>query len=180
MLTLITGGSGSGKSEYAEQTAVRCANSQKPLIYIATMIPRDREAEDKIKRHRLNRSGKHFTTLECPYGLFSMEIPQGSVVLLECLSNLLANEMYEPEGAKRDPVSAILKGIQHVEQSCSHLIVVTVEVFSSSGYDSSIVPYIHNLGKLNTCLASEAEHVIEVVYSIPVSIKGELCHVFKI
>ena len=38
MLYIVTGGSGSGKSEYAEQTAVQCRNRNGgTLWYLATM-----------------------------------------------------------------------------------------------------------------------------------------------
>ena len=62
MFTLVTGGSGSGKSEYAE-SLVDSWND--PKIYIATMMPFDEETRKKIQRHREMRRDKGFITLEC-------------------------------------------------------------------------------------------------------------------
>lgn len=68
MFYLITGGAGSGKSEYAEKLAVQEATvSGDRLFYVATMFPYD-DAETKlrIERHRKLREGKGFITLEKP------------------------------------------------------------------------------------------------------------------
>ena len=54
MVVFITGGSGSGKSEYAEQRAVALREKEKAseLIYIATMEAQDAESKKRIERHR--------------------------------------------------------------------------------------------------------------------------------
>ena len=59
MFHLITGGSGSGKSEYAEQKLmeyVSHSKRNKKRYYIATMIPFGKETEEKIARHRKLRA----------------------------------------------------------------------------------------------------------------------------
>mgnify|MGYP000447167111 CR=1 FL=1 len=68
MFHLITGGSGSGKSEYAEQKLMEYASHSKrnkKRYYIATMMPFGKETEEKIARHRRLRAGKGFETIEC-------------------------------------------------------------------------------------------------------------------
>ena len=67
MITVITGGSGSGKSAYAEQMVLEAGDLNR--IYIATMFPFDEESHRKIARHRAMRAEKKFTTLECYTGL---------------------------------------------------------------------------------------------------------------
>ena len=66
-------------------------------LYIATMYPYGEETEKKIERHRMLRKGKGFETLEWYTGL-KLHLEEGSLqgsdVLLECMSNLVANEMY--------------------------------------------------------------------------------------
>ena len=70
MMELVTGGSGSGKSAYAESVIcgkhrLLCETTENaPLYYIADMIPYGRETEKKIKVHRKMRAGKGFVTLE--------------------------------------------------------------------------------------------------------------------
>ena len=70
MIQLITGGSGSGKSVYAENWLIRqgsreACGKEKPFLYIATMRPFGQESRQKILRHRNQRAGKGFATLEC-------------------------------------------------------------------------------------------------------------------
>ena len=56
MLELVTGGSGSGKSAYAESRICEWNRQDpKPLFYIATMYPYGEETEKKIERHRMLR-----------------------------------------------------------------------------------------------------------------------------
>ena len=63
MLSLVTGGAASGKSEYAEQIA---QISAEPRIYLATM-PRIPEAEERIRKHTERRKNLGFQTIEDPY-----------------------------------------------------------------------------------------------------------------
>lgn len=59
MLYIVTGGSGSGKSEYAEQTAVQCRNRNGgTLWYLATMRIWDDEGRKRVERHRRVRAAK--------------------------------------------------------------------------------------------------------------------------
>ena len=113
MLAVITGGSGSGKSEYAESVATSLAKRDGlPLYYIATMRPFGAEGMWRVERHRKLRAGKGFETIECYVNLKEQTLPEKGVVLLECMSNLTANEMFEPEGAGDDIVEAVLAGVE--------------------------------------------------------------------
>lgn len=101
-MILISGGSGSGKSEYAEGRAVRLhKESGGALYYAATMMIYDEESRRRVERHRKMREGKGFATVEIPMHIASLPVAAGDAVLVECLSNLLANEMYEPAGTGR-------------------------------------------------------------------------------
>ncbi len=170
MFHLITGGSGSGKSRYAEQQVMEL--SEDGRIYIATMIPYGKEGERRVQRHRTMRAEKKFETIERYTGLGTLELPAGSTVLLECVSNLAANEMYDPSGAGEDTVQAVVDGILHILDQCVHLVVVTNEVFSDGvTYDPSTMQYLAYLGEINQRLARAADRVTEVVYGIPVRLK---------
>ena len=63
MMILVTGGSGSGKSEYAENRIVELAEDC-DRYYIATMQVYDEEGQKRITRHHQMRSGKGFATIE--------------------------------------------------------------------------------------------------------------------
>ena len=91
MTTLITGGSKCGKSRYGEKIL---DNFRGRKIYIATMQPFGEEAHEAIARHRFQRHGKGFETLEIYRDLHKTDLPEHCGVLLECLGNLCANEMF--------------------------------------------------------------------------------------
>lgn len=171
MLELVTGGSGSGKSAYAESRICEWNRQDpKPLFYIATMYPYGEETEKKIERHRMLRKGKGFETLEWYTGL-KQHLEEGSLkgadVLLECMSNLVANEMYMESGAGCHADQAILEGIQELNRQCANVVIVTNEVFSESVPDSpEMKEYKRILGRINCEIAVMADQVTEVIYGI--------------
>ena len=63
MFALIFGGSGSGKSEYAEKLSCELAQKNEKY-YIATMIPYGEEGKKRVERHKKLREGKDFYTIE--------------------------------------------------------------------------------------------------------------------
>ena len=172
MLTLVIGGSASGKSTYAEHLAVM---GPAPLYYIATMMPYDEESRRRIKKHQNQRAEKTFSTIECYTGLATIRIPERGTILLECLGNLAANELFAPEGAGPRTVEAIKEGFLKLEQQCDNLIVVSNDVFADgSSYDEGTVMYLDVLGTLNRDLSRYFERVVEVVCGIPILRKGEI------
>lgn len=173
MLIVVTGGSGSGKSAFAEQMVLKL--NQRRRLYIATMYPFDEECRHRIARHRKMREKKAFETLECYTHLEMAKVLGYETVLLECMSNLTANEMYQEGGAGDDCVDAILRGVEHLISQCDHLVIVTNEIFSDGIlYDPETVRYQRYLGEINRRIARMADLVVEVVYSIPVVHKGNL------
>ena len=156
MFHLITGGSGSGKSEYAEQKLMEYASHSKrnkKRYYIATMMPFGKDTD-------LKKAAEILQTKET-----------GSV-LLECMSNLVANEMYDPSGAGENAEESILAGIRKLQKVSDDLVVVTNEVFSDSMTDNpEMEEYLKLLGKLNLRMGEMADLVTEVVYGIPVERK---------
>ena len=178
MLALITGGSGSGKSAYAEALCVKLQQEKKeiPMVYIATMYPFDEEAFRKIQRHRELRKNKNFNTVECFTGLENIKLDEShTTVLLECMSNLTANEMYQENGAGSRTVEAVCRGFDFLCGQADHVVVVSNEIFSDGmDYDPETVRYQQYLGKINQYIAGKADLVAEVVYGIPLIHKGEV------
>ncbi len=167
MLTLVTGGSGSGKSAFAEDRVLSFGEAQR--IYIATMHPFDEESHKRIERHRKMRAGKGFETVECYTGLKNVKLPSGCVVLLECMSNLVANEMFEEQGAHGQTVREITEGIDSLLGQAAHVVIVTNEIFSDAAvFEGEMDSYLEYLGKINQAVSKRADEVVEVVYGIPV------------
>ena len=150
MIVLVTGGSGCGKSTWAEKLV--SALPAEKRVYIATMQVYDEESVQRVARHRAQRADKGFTTIECEKDLASADVPEGSV-----------------------DTSRILPALNALARKCQHLILVTNDVFSDGiHYPDSTREYLRQLAKINAEAAKMADCVVEVVYSIPVCVKGAL------
>lgn len=202
MLHIVYGGSASGKSSYAESFAMSLQGEGR-LLYIATMYPYkwntteiDPETMQRIERHRAMRADKGFDTVECYRHVEHIVAKRQDVPLLECMSNLLANEMYlEPDSddgglaetmsevektgvgmsETLSPVSKkIVQALVNLSTRVQDVVIVTNDVFSDGGsltYDESTREYVKNLAEINCALAREAATVTEVVCGIPVIVK---------
>ena len=189
MLHIVYGGSASGKSSYAESFAMSLQGEGR-LLYIATMYPYkwntteiDPETMQRIERHRAMRADKGFDTVECYRHVEHIVAKRQDVLLLGCMSNLLANEMYlEPDSnagsdmaETMSPVSnKIVQALIDLSTRVQELVIVTNDVFSDGGsltYDESTREYVKNLAVINCALAREAATVTEVVCGIPVIVK---------
>lgn len=173
MTVYIIGGSGSGKSEFAEKIAVSLNGERH--VYIASMIPRGDEGKNKVIRHRTMRQNKGFITIEKYLDLKTADIDENDCVLVECMSNLLANEMFEDNGSREYAVENIKKGIKHISESAKNSVFVSNDVFRD-GYqcDEETEKYIKNLAEVNNYIISKADAAFEVVCGIPIVIKGDV------
>jgi adenosylcobinamide kinase/adenosylcobinamide-phosphate guanylyltransferase len=172
MLTLVVGGAASGKSEYAEELILRLG--EMPRYYIATMQPFDEETAARIVKHQRMRAGKRFETIECYTDLASVHLPQRGAVLLECMSNLAANERYSPAGAGENAHRAILEGVAALERQCEHLVIVSNEVFSGGqNYAGDTDAYLRLLAGINRAIAARADRVVEIAHEIPYDYKAQ-------
>lgn len=173
MFTLVVGGAASGKSEYAEGLIL--ASPHRPRYYIATMEPFGPEGQARIARHRTLRLGKGFETVERYTGLAGLRLPQRGAVLLECLGNLTANELYSPAGAgtEEGAARAVTAGVEALLPQCADLVVVGNEVFSGGrDYAGDTDGYLRALAAANRTLAGWADRVCEVACGIPYWHKG--------
>ncbi|MBO5293498.1 MAG: bifunctional adenosylcobinamide kinase/adenosylcobinamide-phosphate guanylyltransferase [Lachnospiraceae bacterium] len=177
MMTLIYGGSGSGKSAFAESYLLSRAEGRRKY-YLATMQVYDEEGQRKVERHRRLRKDKGFTTIEQPTEIQNAVLKMAAgekTALLECIGNLTANEMFSRSGQREEAevVEEILKGISVLKEELVHLVVVSNNVFEDGrSYEEATMRYIHTMGRLNVELAALADEVIEVVAGIPVTIQA--------
>ena len=138
------------------------------------MQPFGSAARARIARHRALREGKGFETLERPLDLPGVPLSrQYDDILLEDLGNLLANELFSPDGAKQNSVKSILSGIRKLKKNCKTLVVVSNEIFSDGeAYPSKTMEYIRMLAELHVRITQEAGAVFESVCGILLPIKG--------
>lgn len=196
MMVLVVGGSGSGKSSYAEKVTVSLAQESVKEItkpentslsdlelhtakkyYLATMQVFDDEGRKKVDRHRNLRNGKGFFTIEQPTrisGALEKMEDGDRAVLLECISNLTANEMFSEKKAMTEiqVTENVIRDIKMLKEQTNHLVVVSNNVFEDGiTYDETTTKYIQAMGKINQKLAALADRVVEVVAGIPVTLK---------
>lgn len=185
-LYYITGGAGSGKSEYAERLAERLhAELAGPLYYVATMnpAPRDSDATARIAKHQKRRAGRGYTTIECPTDIAQLRalltkdsnLPDiaadasRAVFLLEDLTNLYANEVYGTSGHPHEIVAPLLA----LTQQAGAVVIVANELYSDGiAYASETDRFLRDLAGLAAELSAAADQVTEVVYGIPVQLKA--------
>lgn len=175
MVHVITGGSGSGKSEYAENWLTQERDKKEIFVYIATMQPFGEETLKKIERHQKMRAEKGFHTIEKYVDLHQLQGIENKCVLLECMSNLVANEMYRKDLKSNTPeeiMKRVLDGVYHIAKDAKDFAIVTNEVGAElAEYSEETRAYIRILGKINQELSRKADRVTEVVYGIPVRLK---------
>ena len=99
MRILLIGGSKSGKSTMG-QRLTRAFAAGAPMYYWATMEPTDEEDRARIARHRAERAGWGFETLECGSDILSCldRADANGSFLLDSVTALLSNEMFSPDG----------------------------------------------------------------------------------
>lgn len=166
MLILVTGANGSGKSRCAEGIAARFSGKK---WYAATMVPYGAEGLARVDKHRRQREGLGFVTVECPSSLDVVPAGLGDLVLLEDVSNLLANAMF---AASEGVISAPEEQIAALERRCTLLIAVTIGGLEG-GDNEETRRYIRELNALNARLAGRAEVVIELRDGTPRVLKGD-------
>ena len=175
MTELVIGGNGSGKSAYAEKEVLAAGCGR--VYYLATMRVLDEEMERKVARHRRMRAGRGWLTIEQPVDIgqaANVISGDSSAALLECLSNLAANEMFR--GGQIVPedtvVQNIVAGIHRLMACTDCLVLVSNSVFSDGiTYDEGTEAYIRALGRINQEISGMADRVTEVVAGIPVGLK---------
>lgn len=155
MMTLVLGANGSGKSAYAEKLICGAGGAR---FYIATMIPHGAEGALRVEKHLRQREGMGFTTLELPYEVGNADIPLGAAVLLEDVSNLLGNVLFERGGTP----DTVLKDIDALSNRCGSFVAVTISGLDATAYENETRDYIEALNALNAALFNMVDTVVEM------------------
>ena len=173
---LITGGSRSGKSAFAQQQAEQI---NAPRLFIATCPRIDPEMDERIQRHQQDREGLDWQTAEVPF-LLAEELertPVGTTVLIDCLTLWINNLMYEAE-QKGQEISEDQIATLAEELACAArdhqgpVFLVTNEVGLGIVPDNPLVRRYRDLvGRCNQVIAAFADQVFLVSCGIPLQIK---------
>ncbi|WP_113410729.1 bifunctional adenosylcobinamide kinase/adenosylcobinamide-phosphate guanylyltransferase [Escherichia coli] len=175
MMILVTGGARSGKSRHAE--ALIGDSSQ--VLYIATSQILDDEMAARIEHHRQGRP-EHWQHLD---ELIHADINPNEVVLLECVTTMVTNLLFD-YGGDKDPdewdyqamEQAINAEIQSLIAACQRcpakVVLVTNEVGMGIVPESRLARHFRDIaGRVNQQLAAAANEVWLVVSGIGVKIK---------
>jgi len=176
-VVLVTGGSRSGKSAYAQGLAEGMPGRRE---FVATCPPIDEELRARIGRHRAAREGRGWETLEEAVDLAGVVrgAREYGVLLIDCLTLWVNNLMYEAEREGRGVEEA------EVEGRCREALAACAErpgavIFVTNEVGMGIVPenpasrrFRDLAGRCNQVTGAGADEVTLMVCGIPVRVKG--------
>lgn len=169
-VTFVFGGSGSGKSVFAENLATeRFAHP----LYLATAERTDAAMDARIERHRERRGarwGCHEEALDLAGALLAAG-PECDGILVECLGTWLGNVLYhESEEAWGKRRAAFLESLRGAPRG---VIVVGDETGMGIVPATPLGRHFRDLnGLLNQAVAAAADEVIFVAAGLPLKLKG--------
>ncbi|MGA1862064.1 bifunctional adenosylcobinamide kinase/adenosylcobinamide-phosphate guanylyltransferase [Deferribacter thermophilus] len=165
MVTLITGGIKSGKTDFATKLALKYTNR----AYLATAEPIDEEMVKRINKHKAER-GNLFHTIEEPINIHKAlkNNSDFEVILIDCMTTWLANLFHY----QKDIEEYTTYLLQTMGSLNFDIIIITNEVgFGVIPADSMTRKYVDTLGILNQKIAALADECYLLVSGIPIKIK---------
>ena len=184
MNIFISGGAKNGKSYFAQKKAQEISRREnRPLYYIATMIPRDEEDEARIKRHLKEREGWGFITLELPGNICGC-LDEGKVdpngsFLLDSVTAILANEMFKDGRVFLDAPERVADDLLTFAERTGNVVFVSDYIYNDypeedssakndcSETDNYTEVYRKGLAYIDKKLAEACDSVIEISAGIP-------------
>ena len=166
---LITGGQRSGKSEYAEQMALRLAADP---VYMATARVWDDEFRERVRRHQ-ERRGPQWTNIEEPMWLSQHDVA-GRVVVVDCITLWLTNFFFfeEDNDVARALQQAKDEFARLVSQPGATFIFVTNEIGLGGVSENALQRRFTDLqGWMNQYVARRADEVVLMVSGISIKVK---------
>ena len=183
-LSLLTGGARSGKSALAERLAQATG---RPVVFLATMAPRDDEVRHRIEQHRASRPAT-WRTVEEPLDVVSSldrHTEPGETIVIDCITlwitNLLLRDLPDADSAS---IVEADKAVEASVNAAAHLVdwtarrtgetfVVTNEV------GAGVVPpyrlgriFRDALGRANGVIAARAGRVYHLNAGLALELKA--------
>ena len=178
-IILVTGGSRSGKSLYAQQLA---ESIHPKRLYVATCPIIDPELSERVRRHKEQRAGRNWDTIEEQTGLRQAVERAGpdGVILIDCLTLWVNNLMYHArqkghEVSEEDVAQLCSELCACCRASAADVIMVGNEVGMGVIPDNHDARHFRDLsGRCNQCIADEADEVAFMVSGLPLFLKKAL------
>jgi adenosylcobinamide kinase/adenosylcobinamide-phosphate guanylyltransferase len=164
-LTLVLGGARSGKSRFAESLARQHGG---PRTYIATAEAFDDEMRQRIAKHREQRAGDGWQTIEATLDPAAV-LPREGLALLDCVTVWLGNLMHHG----RDLRTEVAKLCATLETCPAEVILVSNEVGLSIVPENAMARRFRDeQGLANQALAAIADNVYFIAAGLPLNLKG--------
>ncbi|MCL2158185.1 MAG: bifunctional adenosylcobinamide kinase/adenosylcobinamide-phosphate guanylyltransferase [Oscillospiraceae bacterium] len=174
MKIFVSGGCKNGKSHFAQ----RLAKSQQTasLYYIATMKSVDGEDDHRIAKHRADREGWGFSTVEQSADIEKIlqKCDWNGSFLLDSLTALLANEMFLADGSvNENAAEKITGGLAQLFEAIGRIVIVSDYIYSDAAiYDELTEKYRKSLAQIDWMAAKNCDIVLEAAYTNVIIHKG--------
>jgi adenosylcobinamide kinase / adenosylcobinamide-phosphate guanylyltransferase len=177
-IILVTGGSRSGKSEYAQNAAEALPG---PRVFIATCPVIDDEMQLRIRKHQDARRGRGWQTIEEPLDI------EGAVrnangfnsLVVDCLTLWINNLMYEAEKSRSSISEADIATQCHDLLAACKMHPGTI-LFVTNEVNMGIIPenppsrlYRDLVGRCNQIMAGFSNRVVLLISGQPLELKKE-------
>lgn len=173
-ITLITGGSRSGKSRFALEVASEMGGKK---LFVATCPQMDDEMDERIRHHRLERAHLRWETVEeeVDLALVLGAREDVSVILVDCLTLWISN-LLMGEGQEKISESWLELQCQTLLQLCEsqtgHLILIGNEVGMGIVPENPLARRFRDLsGRCHQIFAARAHQVCLMVAGLPLWVK---------
>lgn len=180
----VTGGARSGKSSFAEK---KVFESKKEKIYIATAISFDEEMKERVRLHKVQR-GEDWITIEAYKNIQTLLLEyknRDAVVLLDCLTNLVTNNMIIDREVDWDNITQdVLRDIENeiknevdnlicfIKDSSLDMVVVSNEVGMGLVPPYALGRYFRDIaGRMNQLVAKESHEAYLIVSGLELKLK---------
>jgi adenosylcobinamide kinase/adenosylcobinamide-phosphate guanylyltransferase len=167
-VTLVLGGTRSGKSRHAE---VLAESQPGPCIYIATAEAGDAEMAERIRRHR-ERRGSRWRTVEEPLEIvpaLQREARTDRAVLVDCLTLWLSNLL----GAGRDAAAETERLVASLPRLAGPVVLVSNEVGLGVMPENALArAFLDHAGRLHQAVAAVAQSVVFMAAGLPLALKS--------
>ena len=165
MKIFISGGAKNGKSMFAQEIAKELSG-EGHLWYLATMEPRDDEDDARVIRHRKEREGWGFKTVEWGrnIALHCEEFDCKGTYLVDSITALLSNEMFggmsgEPDKSAPERVA---KDLIAFSEAAENVVFVSDNIFCDAAfYDDWTDSYREGLAFADRRIAEKCDVVAE-------------------
>jgi adenosylcobinamide kinase/adenosylcobinamide-phosphate guanylyltransferase len=167
----VFGGARSGKSRFALECASEVTGNK---VFIATLIPGDKEMEDRVRRHKEER-GEGWITVESPLNIsraIKENMDKTEIIIIDCLTLWVSNQLMQEKDVD-EIVNSVEALCETVNECTCTLVLVSNEVGCSVVPPSKLGRQFRDaVGIMNQKLAQVCDRVILVSAGIAQELKG--------